>query len=124
MRLLLLIGAGGFLGTIARYLMQQGISKLIPVAFPLGTLAVNVTGCFLIGVFFVLGDRIESMSPEIRFLLTTGFCGGFTTFSALSLESYQLIQQGHYASMAFYVLLSIILGISATFLAIYLMRNV
>ena len=124
MRFLLLIGAGGFLGTIARYLMQAGVTKLIPIIFPLGTLAVNIIGCFLIGVFYAWGDRTEGISPEMRFFLTTGFCGGFTTFSAFSYESYQLMQQQQYAYMALYITLSVVLGILATIGAIALMRMV
>ena len=122
MRFLLLIGAGGFLGTIARYLMQAGVTKLIPIIFPLGTLAVNILGCFLIGVFYAWGDRTEGISPEMRFFLTTGFCGGFTTFSAFSYESYQLLQQQQYTYVALYITLSVVLGILATIGAIALMR--
>jgi CrcB protein len=122
MRFLLIIGAGGFLGTIARYLTQQGITKLIPVIFPYGTLAVNIIGCFLIGVFYAWGDRTEGISPEMRFFLTTGFCGGFTTFSAFSFESYQLLQQEQYFYALTYIGLSVTLGILATFLAINLIR--
>lgn len=122
MRFLLIIGAGGFLGTIARYLMQQAVTRLLPIAFPYGTLAVNIVGCFLIGIFYAWGDRTEGISPEMRFFLTTGFCGGFTTFSAFSYESYQLMQQQQYVSLGLYVGLSVVLGILATFAAIALMR--
>lgn len=104
--------------------MQAGVTKLIPIIFPLGTLAVNILGCFLIGVFYAWGDRTEGISPEMRFFLTTGFCGGFTTFSAFSYESYQLLQQQQYAYLAFYVTLSVALGILATIGAIALMRMV
>jgi CrcB protein len=124
MRFLLIIGAGGFLGTIARYLLQQSITKLIPVVFPYGTLAVNILGCFLIGIFYSLGDRTEGISSDMRFFLTTGFCGGFTTFSTFSFESYQLLQQQQYAFMIFYITLSVVLGIVATIGAIALMRMV
>jgi CrcB protein len=123
MRFLFLIGAGGFLGTIMRYLMQQGITKLIPVIFPYGTLTVNVIGCFLIGIFYAWGDRTEGISPELRFFLTTGFCGGFTTFSAFSFEASQLMREEQYLYVTIYIASSVILGILATFLGIALTRS-
>ena len=123
MRILLIIGAGGFLGTIARYLVQQGISKILPVIFPYGTLAVNISGCFLIGVLYALTDRGNLLNPEWRFFLTTGLCGGFTTFSTFSIEAYSLMREGQYLFLSLYVGLSVIVGIFATFLAITLIRS-
>jgi len=122
-RILLIMGTGGFLGTIARYLTQQGIIKIIPVIFPFGTLAVNLAGCFLIGIFYALADRGNALSPEWRFFLTTGFCGGFTTFSTFSYESYNLIRDEQYVYLSLYVGISVIIGIMATFLGIILIRS-
>lgn len=121
-RILLIIGAGGFLGTIARYLTQQGVIRILPVIFPYGTLAVNIAGCFLIGIFYALADRGDALSPEWRFFLTTGFCGGFTTFSTFSYESYNLIRDEQYLYLSLYVGISVIIGIMATFLGILLIR--
>lgn len=118
MRILLLIGAGGFLGSIARYLTQQGISKILPVVFPFGTFIVNLAGCFLIGVLYAFSDRNNMLSNEWRLFLTTGFCGGFTTFSTFSVESYSLIREEQYLYFALYAGLSVVLGILATFLGI------
>src|SRR5690349_23792909 len=96
MRILLLIGAGGFLGSVARYLTQQGIGKILPLTFPYGTFIVNLAGCFLIGVLYGISDRSNFMSTEWRLFLTTGFCGGFTTFSTFSMEAYSLVRDGQY----------------------------
>jgi CrcB protein len=122
-RILLIIGTGGFLGTIARYLTQQGISKILPILFPYGTLAVNIAGCFLIGIIYALADRGNALSPEWRIFLTTGFCGGYTTFSTFSYESYNLIRDEQYLYLSLYIGLSVILGIMATFLGIILIKS-
>lgn len=122
MRLLLIIGAGGFIGSIARYLTQQGISKILPVIFPYGTLAVNISGCFLIGIFYTLAEKGNILSPEWRVFLTTGFCGGFTTFSTFSYETFNLFREEQFISLSLYVSMSVILGMAATYLAIILTR--
>jgi CrcB protein len=122
-RILLIIGTGGFLGTIARYLTQQGISKILPILFPYGTLTVNIAGCFLIGIIYALADRGNALSPEWRIFLTTGFCGGYTTFSTFSYESYNLIRDEQYLYLSLYIGLSVILGIMATLLGIILIKS-
>lgn len=124
MRILLAIGAGGFLGAIARYLMQLITVKWLPLAFPYGTLIVNVVGCFLIGIFYGLADRGNMQNPEWKFFLTTGFCGGFTTFSTFSYEVHTLWRLDHPFYFSLYIGLSLTLSILATFLAIYLVRSV
>ena len=123
MRLLFMIGAGGFIGTVARYLFQQGISKLFPVLFPLGTLAINLTGCFLIGVIYALTERWNILTPEWRIFLTTGFCGGFTTFSTFTYETYNMIRDDQYLYVSLYVGISIIAGLALTFFGIFLIRS-
>ncbi|HLT08900.1 MAG TPA: CrcB family protein [Cyclobacteriaceae bacterium] len=75
-KILLLIGLGGFLGSIARYCITVYFTRLFPSVFPFGTFAVNILGCFAIGVFFGLSSRFEWFSPEWRLFLITGFCGG------------------------------------------------
>lgn len=114
-RLLLIIGAGGFLGRIACYLMQQGVTKILPVVFPYGTFLVNVSGCFLIGVFYALSERSETITPEWRSFLTTGICGGYTTFSTFSYESINLIRDGEFFYLSGYAAGSVILGFAATY---------
>lgn len=119
----MIIGAGGFLGSVARYLTQQSFSRILPVVFPYGTLTVNILGCFLIGIIYALADRSNALSPEWRLFLTTGFCGGFTTFSAFSLEAYNLMRDEEYFFLSLYVSMSVVMGIFATFLAITIIRS-
>ena len=121
-RITLIIGLGGFIGTVARFLSQQFIYRLYPVTFPFGTLAVNLLGCFLIGIFFSLSEKGNLLSPEWRMFLTVGFCGGFTTLSAFTYESVQLIRAGEWNYVFIYSVASVVIGILATFTGIWLMK--
>ena len=121
-RSILLVGLGGFVGSVARYLVAVLLAGQISSVFPLATLTVNILGCFVIGVLFALSDRGSILSPEWRILLTTGFCGGFTTFSTFSYESLRLMQDGEYFYLAAYVLISVVVGLAATYVGIVLIR--
>lgn len=88
---LLLIGAGGAVGSIARYLLSGFVQRAITPYFPTGTFAVNVIGCFVVGFIGGIVATRPGFSPELRLLLIVGFCGGFTTFSAFSWETFELI---------------------------------
>ncbi|HUM45912.1 MAG TPA: fluoride efflux transporter CrcB [Chitinophagales bacterium] len=121
-KIVLIIGLGGFIGTVARYLSQQLVYKYYPVTFPYGTLAVNLLGCFLIGIFYALSERGNVLTPEWRMFLTTGFCGGFTTFSAFTLESVQLITHRDYLYFLIYAVASVVLGITATFAGTWMIK--
>ena len=112
---LVLIGVGGLLGSVCRYLVSLYITKQIPSAFPYGTFIVNLTGCFLIGVIAGLSQRYNWLTPEWRFFLTTGFCGGFTTFSSFAFENTKLLQAGQYFTFGLYSVASFALGIVAVF---------
>src|SRR5688572_28175231 len=122
MRILLLIGTGGFIGSVLRYLLSLSIQNKALSAFPYGTFAVNVLGCFAIGVIFALAEK-GNLSNEWRLFLATGICGGFTTFSAFSLETITLIRDGEMTQAFLYILSSIALGLAATFLGIALMKS-
>lgn len=122
LKTLLLVGLGGGVGSIIRYMAGLYVHRYFPSTFPWGTLAVNVLGCFLIGLFMGLSERSTSLDPNWRLLLVVGFCGGFTTFSALSMESINLLQN-HQAMTAFlYIGLSVVVGLSATLTGFLLMR--
>lgn len=111
MKLAIIIGLGGFLGSISRYLVHQALFKLWPVAFPWGTFAVNITGSFLLGVLLALTEHYKLLSTEWRVFLGIGFCGSFTTYSTFALESFTLLQQKNYLIFGSYILASLILGI-------------
>jgi CrcB protein len=80
---LLLVGFGGFIGSVGRYLLSGLITKGFPNSFPIGTFTVNVLGCLIIGVIYGISERFGWLTQEWRLFLATGICGGFTTFSAL-----------------------------------------
>lgn len=115
---LLLIGVGGSLGSITRYLVTLGMNKWFSSPFPYGTFAANILGCLLIGLIYGCSERFQWLSLEWRIFLTTGFCGGFTTFSSFAYENIRLAQNGDYVSFFFYIALSVALGLSAVLLGI------
>ncbi|MPS73024.1 MAG: fluoride efflux transporter CrcB [Chryseobacterium sp.] len=116
LKALIIIWIGSGTGGILRYLAQIAIAKFVQPTFPLGTLLVNIFGCFLIGVFFAMSERYHWMTAEWRWLLITGLCGGFTTFSSFSYENIALLRQGEYLYFALYISLSIGIGLLSTFL--------
>jgi len=118
MRILLLIGAGGFIGSICRYLVQQFIQNKLVSTFPYGTLGVNITGCFLIGLILALSLK-GYVTNDWRLFLVTGICGGYTTFSAFSMESVALFRSGEMLSGFTYIAGSVLLGLLATFAGIW-----
>ena len=119
---IIFIAIGGLLGSVARYLSVVYVTKLIPSQFPFGTFAVNILGCLIIGVIYGLSLRYLWLTPEWRLFLATGFCGGFTTFSAFALENMQLIQQANYGTFALYSISSFTLGLAAVFFGMFLTR--
>ena len=122
LRVLTIIAVGGAVGSMGRYLMQLAVARHFAHPFPLGTLLVNVLGCLLIGLFYALAEKGALASPELRLLLTTGFCGGFTTFSTFSYETLTLLQNGEYVLVALYVAGSVLLGLLAAFAGVALGR--
>ncbi|GIV32978.1 MAG: putative fluoride ion transporter CrcB [Chitinophagales bacterium] len=121
MRLLLIIGAGSFMGGIFRFLLSRCIQEKIFTSFPLGTLSVNIIGCFLIGCVFGLSEKSD-LSQEWRLFMVTGLCGGFTTFSAFSQETLSLLRDGQYAYAGIYVGASLLLGLISTLAGIYTLK--
>jgi len=107
---LIAIFLGGGTGSVLRYVIQQLINENLTTNFPWGTFTVNVLGSFLIGLFYALSARL-GLSAEIRLLLTTGLCGGFTTFSTFSNDGVLLLKQGHSGTFILYTLASVIIGI-------------
>ena len=116
------IGAGCFIGGVLRYLLSQWLQSKDSASFPIGTLVVNIIGCFLIGIVFSLAEK-GNMPISWRLFLATGLMGGFTTFSAFSMETCLMYRHGYYGMMLTYVLLSLVLGIGATFSAMMLAKH-
>ncbi len=108
----LLIGAGGALGSMLRYFFSLIITTKI---FPYSTLIVNILGCLLIGILLGLLLKNSISNYGWKFL-ATGFCGGFTTFSAFSLEGIELLQQQRYLTFFVYFFITITVGLAATYL--------
>lgn len=108
----LLIGAGGMLGTIGRYLLG-----LLPIkmqnGFPVTTLFVNLLGAFCIGFIIALSEKSGNANPQLVQFLRIGVCGGFTTFSTFSLEAVQLLQNGKWGTSLSYMILSVVLCVAS-----------
>ncbi len=115
------IALGGAAGSLLRYLIGGAVQRMSASGFPIGTMFVNVSGCFLIGILLRQFLNMQ-ISPELRALLIVGFCGGFTTFSTFSAETFGLIEGGEYARAAGYVILSVALCLVATFAGMAAMR--
>ncbi|HAC15098.1 MAG TPA: fluoride efflux transporter CrcB [Bacteroidetes bacterium] len=123
MTLVLWVGLGGALGSSSRYVISHLIQENTSSGFPFGTFTVNIIGCLIIGFLVGLSiHRPESLSEQSRFLLSTGFCGGFTTFSAFSAETFSLIDKGEFTTAILYVILSIFVGLLATGMGIIIIK--
>jgi len=119
-----LVGLGGAVGSIGRYLAAQYIqSRFVSSDFPYGTLLVNITGCFLIGIIFGLTAKADILS-EWKLFLVTGICGGYTTFSAFSYESITLLRNGNIMHFGIYIAASVILGLLATLIPVWLLQKI
>ena len=121
-RHIVLIGLGGGLGSIARYYCQKWVNNTWPNYFPLGTFVVNFIGCLLIGILWGLLLRDTRDTENWRLFLMTGLCGGFTTFSAFTLEGNELIRQNKPGVFLLYITGSVVLGLVATFAGMRLTR--
>jgi CrcB protein len=113
------VAFGGALGSVARFLISKWLAWSV---FPWGTFAVNITGCFLIGILWAWSMKNPSIPESVKLFLMTGICGGFTTFSTFSMESISLLREGKIFLFLAYSLGSLMLGFLATFLAIKLLR--
>ena len=118
----LAVALGGALGSVLRYLIG-----LIPVnerfLFPVKTFAINVIGCFVIGLVTALALKSNNLNPKLVLFLKVGICGGFTTFSTFALETSTLLKNGHAGMAALYMILSIAVGIGFVLMAEFIVRK-
>jgi len=112
---LLLIGLGGFVGSVARFLVSKLNTRLDWLSIPAGTLAVNVIGSFLIGFLIGISEKSPLLTVELRMFLMVGLCGGFTTFSSFTGENLMLMRNGQFLALFLYTGLSILLGFAAVY---------
>lgn len=118
---LMLVGAGGFLGAIARYKLGGLVLHMsAQERFPFSTFVVNVLGCLVVGLLAGMAERYDLFGPEARLFLFTGLLGGFTTFSAFGLEAAYLVRRGELLVAALYAGGSVVLGLAAVFLGLKL----
>lgn len=110
-----MVGLGGFLGAIARYVLGSYIGNRLGSRFPYGTFVINISGSFLIGVFLTVLARTTDASPNWRYLIPIGFIGAYTTFSTFEYETFRALQDGQ----AFNALLNVALSVMAGFVAVW-----
>ncbi len=116
---ILAVGAGGFVGSILRYLISL-ISLNETTIFPIKTFIINIVGCIAIGIIAVTATKNIEMNPQMLLFLKVGLCGGFTTFSTFALETVDLMKSGHMGIAFLYAVLSVLAGIAVIFVVEYL----
>jgi len=119
----LAVAIGAALGGVSRYYVASALQQRLGATFPWGTLVVNVSGSLLLGVLIRYALATPTMGAEIRALLTTGFCGGYTTFSTYSYETATLLEDGQYGRAGAYALASVVVALGATFAGFMLARE-
>jgi CrcB protein len=122
MNVILLVAVGGAVGSVARYLMASSIQTATGWAFPLGTVLVNILGCFLIGILYVLLVARPDPRHDLRALLMVGVMGGFTTFSSFSLETVTMAMNGNFGGATLNVVISVAACLAGTILGVTLAR--
>lgn|SRR5690554_4490904 len=121
-RTIILVGIGGGIGSILRYLTSVLFAKCFQTGFPWGTLSVNVIGSLIIGLLIGCFSREGISQPDLKFLFVIGFCGGYTTFSAFSLESINLFQSGNSALAFTYIAASVLISLLAVWCGLALSK--
>lgn len=122
-RTLLLVGAGGFLGSVSRYLIGGWVHRALGTSFPYGTLTVNVLGCLAIGLLGGLAETRQMITPEARLFLFIGLLGGFTTFSSFGYETLAFARDGEFVIAGLNVMLQIALGLGAVWFGFIISRS-
>lgn len=122
LRTILIVGAGGFIGSVMRYLVQVFVEKGLSTTFPWGTFIANIAGSFIIGIVFGLAQKGNLLSAEWRIFLAVGICGGFTTFSSFAYNNLTMLKEQAYGQFFWNVGGSLFFGLLAVYLGIILIR--
>lgn len=122
LKTILYIAIGGAIGSVLRFLTTVFVSKFWSDQFPLATFLINVLGCFLVGLFFGVLAKNNLTDTNLKWFLITGFCGGFTTFSAFGMENYNLVQNNNLLLAFGYIALSVIIGLFAVWLGLFVSK--
>lgn len=112
------VALGSAVGGVARFALASLVQQRAGPNFPLGTLVVNISGSFVLGLVLRYALGTQAISPEVRALLTTGFCGGYTTFSTFTYDTMLLLEDGQTSRAGLYVLLSVALSLAGAWLGI------
>lgn len=124
LRTILIVGAGGFIGSVMRYLVQFYMEKGLSTTFPWGTLIANIAGSFIIGIVFALAQKGNLLSAEWRLFLAVGICGGFTTFSSFAYNNLTMLKEQAYGQFILNVGGSLFFGLLAVYLGMILVRTI
>jgi fluoride exporter len=117
------ISLGAIVGASARYFVSRSVAKLVAASFPYGTLLINITGSFILGLFLVWSTERAIPDPRWRLLIAIGFCGSYTTFSSYAFESFSLFEQGHYVLFASNVLANNVLCLAGVLAGAVIARS-
>jgi CrcB protein len=118
------ISLGAIVGASARYFVSRFVAKVVSASFPYGTLLINITGSFILGLFLVWSTERALPDPRWRLLVAIGFCGSYTTFSSYAFESFSLFEQGHYLLFASNVVLSNVLCLAGVLAGAMVARSI
>ncbi|WP_297087475.1 fluoride efflux transporter CrcB [uncultured Draconibacterium sp.] len=124
LRTILIVGTGGFIGSVMRYLVQVFVEKGLTSTFPWGTFIANMAGSFIIGIVFALAQKGNLLSAEWRMFLAVGICGGFTTFSSFAYNNLSMLKEQAYGQFILNVGGSLVFGLLAVYLGMILIRAI
>ena len=119
---ILIVGFGGFIGTVARFLISRYFQFNSTSVFPWSTFIINIAGCLLIGLIYGISEKSDLLSPEIRLFMTVGICGGFTTFSTFSNDAFLLVREQEWIRFALYTSLSVFIGLMAVYAGRFIIK--
>lgn len=119
---ILLVGFGGFIGSVARFLVSRYFQENVASVFPWGTFTVNIVGSLLIGIIYGISEKGELLNSDVRLFLAVGICGGFTTFSTLSNDAFLLLRQQEWLRFVVYPSLSFFVGLMAVYIGRFITK--